>query len=142
MDIEDLERQGIQVDDDNDPAPENSSNPPNQGAAPPLGTWEKPTISLFADNPGKWKNHRWDVIAEYDELCLFCLCFLEKWIINVLIPTTNKELVDKLSLQEFYVFWESSSIWLASMGLRIESCGGQPSQSTCSVVLHSGSMNS
>ncbi len=93
MDIEDLQRQEIEVDDDNQPAPENSA----PDAAPaPLGTWEKPTIcprranSLFADNPGKWKNHWWDVIADYDELHLFRMCFPEQcWIIDVLIPTTN-----------------------------------------------------
>ena len=107
MDIEDLTRQGIEVDDDNQPAPENSA--PDAGP-PPLGTWEKPTIcprranSSFADNSGKWKNHRWDVIADYDELRLFRMCFPEQWIIDVLIPTTNKQLVDKLSLHEFYVF--------------------------------------
>ena len=44
------------------------------------------------------------MIAEYDELRLFRMCFPEQWIIDVLIPATNKELVNKLSLQEFYVF--------------------------------------
>jgi hypothetical protein len=114
-------------------------------AAPPEGTWEKPAIcrrgasSVSADNPGKLKKHRWDLIAEYDKFCLFRMCFLEEWIVDVLIPMTNKDLVDKLSLQEFYLFLEIIFTWLASMGSRIGSCGGRPSQSTCSVVLLSGS---
>ena len=109
MDTEDLQRQGIEVDDNNQPAPENS-NPPAASAAPPSGTWNKPLIypccanSSFSDNPGKWRNHRWDQIAKYDELNLFQLCFPEEWIVGVLIPATNKELIDKLSLQEFYVW--------------------------------------
>ena len=63
MDIEDLKCQRIQVDDDNQPAPENS-NPPVAGAAPPPGTWEKPIIcprhanSMFADNPESTLNFR------------------------------------------------------------------------------------
>ena len=105
--IEDLVRQGIQVDDDNQPAPENSNPQPAVAGAPP-GTWEKPSFcprranSSFADHPGKWKNHRWDLIADYDELALFRLCFPEEWIVEVLIPTTNVELVEKLTLHEFY----------------------------------------
>ena len=109
MDIEDLQRQGIQIDDDNQPVPENN-NPPAAAADPPVGTWEKPTIcprranSSFSDNQGKWRHHRWDQIAEYDELNLFRICFPEQYIVEVLIPTTNKELSDKLSLQEFYIW--------------------------------------
>ena len=32
------------------------------------------------------------------------MCFLEKWVIDVLIPVTNKELDSPINLQEFYVF--------------------------------------
>ena len=32
------------------------------------------------------------------------MCFLEEWVINVLIPMTNKEHSKKMDLQEFYVF--------------------------------------
>ena len=108
-DVKDLACQGIAVDDDNEPVLENA-NPPVAGAAPPEGTWEKPAICpcrasyVSANNPGKWKKHRWDQIVEYDELRLFRMCFPEEWIVDVLIPTTNKDLVNKLSLQEFYVF--------------------------------------
>jgi hypothetical protein len=43
MDLEDLARQGISVDDENKPVPENA-NPHVEGAAPSKGTWEKPAI--------------------------------------------------------------------------------------------------
>jgi hypothetical protein len=32
------------------------------------------------------------------------MCFPEEWIIDVLIPMTNKELSKKMDLQELYVF--------------------------------------
>jgi hypothetical protein len=108
MDVEDLALQEIAVDDDNKPAPENSI--PTAGAAPPKGNLERPSIcpccasSITADNPGKWKKHHWDLVADYDELILFRMCFPEVFIVEVLIPSTNKELADKLYLQEFYIF--------------------------------------
>jgi hypothetical protein len=110
MDVKDLACQGIEVDDDNEPAPENNNNPTAADTTPPEGNWEKPSIcphcasSLSTNSPGKWKNLCWDLIGDYNELCLFRICFAEVWIIEVLIPSTNKDLVDTLSLQEFYVF--------------------------------------
>ena len=108
--IEELRRQGITVDDDNEPAPENAQPPVPQGPAPPPGNWEKPTYcprrsnSDFSDQEGRFINHRWDAIADYDELDLFRMCFPEEWVLNSLIPMTNKELSKKMDLQEFYVF--------------------------------------
>ncbi len=32
------------------------------------------------------------------------MCFPEMFLVDILIPATNKDLTDKLSLQEFYVF--------------------------------------
>jgi hypothetical protein len=108
--IEELRRQGITVDDDNEPAPENAQPPVPQGPAPPPGNWEKPTYcprranSDFSDQEGRFINHRWDAIADYNELDLFRMCFSEEWVLNSLIPMTNKELGKKTNLQEFYVF--------------------------------------
>ena len=81
--IEDLQRQGIQVDNDNQPAPENN-NPQSAvaGSGPPPGTWEKLSFcprranSSFADNPSRWKNCCWDLIADYNELALFACASL------------------------------------------------------------------
>jgi hypothetical protein len=44
------------------------------------------------------------MIAKYDKFQLFRMCFPEEWLIDVVIPMTNKELSNKMSLQEFYVF--------------------------------------
>ncbi len=69
--IKELWQQGIEVDDDNEPAPENV--PTRTEAPPPVsGTWERPThcprcAKNFQDLAGKFTNHRWDQIAEYDK---------------------------------------------------------------------------
>jgi hypothetical protein len=106
--IEELRQQGIEVDDDNKLAPENV--PRTKDPPPPIkGVWEKPThcprrAINCQDRSGSFTNHRWDEIADYDELQLFRMCFPEKWLVNVCIPMTNKELSKKTTLQEFYVF--------------------------------------
>ena len=79
--IEQLRQQGITVDDDNEPAPENAQAP-EVGAAPPPGIWEKPQYccrraAQFSDTAGRFVHHRWDEIAEMDELQLFGMCFPE-----------------------------------------------------------------
>jgi hypothetical protein len=65
-----VRQQGIKVDDDSDPAPENvprSKDPP-----PPVnGTWEEPThcprrANNIQDRSGTFVNHRWDEIADYN----------------------------------------------------------------------------
>ena len=108
--IKELRRQGIKVDEDNKPVPKNTQLPAPQGNDPPPGTWEKPAYcprqanTNFSDQKGRFVNHRWDAIANYDNLDLFWMCFPEDWIIEVLTPMTNKELSKKMDLQEFYVF--------------------------------------
>jgi hypothetical protein len=106
--IDELRRQVIEVDDDNEPAPENVQAP-QEAPSPDGGTWEKPIYccphaSNFEDLAGKFSTHRWDMIADYDECQLFRMCFPEEWLVNVVIPMPNKELSNKISLQEFYVF--------------------------------------
>ena len=64
MGIEDLQRQAIEVDDYNQPAPKNN-NPQNAvaGFGPSTGTWERPSFcpihanSSFANNPCRRTNH-------------------------------------------------------------------------------------
>ena len=105
--IDELCQQDIIVDDNNEPVPEND-NLPEQGE-PPGGTWEKLTtcpcqIDNLPNHQGWFIHHKWEDIAKYNELDLFCMCFPEKWLIAVLIPITNKELDSPMNLQEFYVF--------------------------------------
>ena len=108
-DIAELQHQGIEVDNDNKPAPKNVPAP--NEAAPPLGGGrrEKPTVSSrcannFQNLVGRFMNHRWVEIADYNEFQLFCMCFPKEWLVNICIPMTNKGLNKKVDLQEFYVF--------------------------------------
>ncbi len=97
--IEELRQQGIEVNDDNDPAPENV--PQSKDPPPPVnGTWEEPThcprrANNIQDRSRTFVNHRWDEIADYNELQFFRMCFPEEWLVNVCIPMTNKELSKK-----------------------------------------------
>ena len=108
--IEELHRNGITVDDDNEPAPENTAPDFAEEAVPTGGTWEKPTYCIrransdFSDSAGKFKSHRWDEIVEYDELELFRMCFPEGYVRDVVIPMTNKTLTTNMTLKEFYVW--------------------------------------
>jgi hypothetical protein len=109
-DIDEQRRQGITVDDDNDPLLENAT--PAQNEAQRIyesGMWTMPRACCrrsdgFAYPEGKFMNKRWDQIADMSELDLFRMCFPEKYIAEVLIPETNKGLQRKIDLQEFYVF--------------------------------------
>jgi hypothetical protein len=109
-DIEEQRRQGITVDDDNEPLPENAT--PAQNEAQRIyesGSWTTPRACCrrsdgFAYPEGKFVNKRWDVIADMSELDLFRMCFPEEYIADVVIPETNKGLQRKMDLHEFYVF--------------------------------------
>lgn len=105
VNVGDLRRQGIEVDDDNEPAPENAEptmmNPGN-------GRLEKPTMcprrmATINNAKGKFNSHRWEVLAEMNEFDRFRMCFSEKIIINVITPQTNQNLGMPINLQEFYV---------------------------------------
>ncbi len=108
QEIAELRQQGIEVDDDNEPAPENA-NP--TVAEFTVGEWITPTICPRRADPnctnskGSWKHHAWNKIKEMDELALFRMCFPEEWVKNTLLPATNKEIEgDDLTLSEFYVY--------------------------------------
>ena len=110
QEIAELRQQGIEVDDDNAPTPENAE--PSPATAVSIGEWITPTIcprkadANCTNSRGKWKNRGWQQIKEMDELALFWMCFPENWVKDVIIPTTNKTIEgDNLTLQEFYVFW-------------------------------------
>jgi hypothetical protein len=101
--IEELRRNGITVDNDNNPAPKNAV----PEVIPHNGTWEKPTFCIrranpdFSDTARKFKSYRWDKIADFNEMQLFLMCFPNEFFYNVIIPTTNKTLAKKLTGGEF-----------------------------------------
>ena len=107
QEISDLRQQGIEVDDDNDPAPENA-DPPQPTSH--VGEWVTPTICArkeanCSNRKGTWKNYSWKAISEMDEFAQFRMCFPEKWVREVVIPATNERIKgDPINLSEFYVF--------------------------------------
>ena len=109
QEVAELRQQGIEVDDDNEPAPENAQ--PSAPATATVGQWVTPTICPrradpnCTNNRGSWKNKSWQKIKEMDELALFRMCFPEQWVKDVLIPATNNEIEgDALTLSQFYVY--------------------------------------
>jgi hypothetical protein len=105
-DIDEQRRQGITVDNDNTPVPENAIPAQNKaqqiyksGMTTPRACCQR--SDGFVYPKGKFVNKRWDQIANMSELDLFRMCFPEKYIAEVLIPGTNKGLLKKMDLQEF-----------------------------------------
>ena len=116
-DIAELRLQGIEVDDDNAPAPENAQ--PSNPAPANGGHWCNPTTCPrrtdvnIRNNKGNWKTKRWQSIKEMDELALFRMCFPEDWVGYSLIPATNECIVGgKMDLQEFYI-WLGCQFFMA-----------------------------
>ena len=111
-DIAALRAQGITVDDDNEPAPENAEAPPalpNNQRPAFVGEWVKPlSCPRLADpnvvnHPGRFKHHTWPAIALMSPFTLFRMCFFEDYVNDVIIPTTNLYLEgEELTIREFY----------------------------------------
>ncbi len=95
-DIAELCCQGFEVDNDNKPAPENVWQP--LSTQQPIGYWIVLTIcpqsadANISNSEGKWKVSSWKAIAEKSEIELFGMAFPEKFIVDVVIPATNKKL--------------------------------------------------
>lgn len=116
QEVAELRQQGIEVDDDNEPAPENAQPTPQTTAQ--VGEWITPTVCArrqqnCSNRKGSWKNYSWEVISKMDELAQFRMCFPEKYARDVLIPATNKNIEgDPLCLSEFYV-WLGCHFYMA-----------------------------
>ena len=109
QEVAELRHQGIEVDDDSEPAPENAQ--PSAPATQTIGQWVTPTICPrrayvnFHNTKGVWRQHSWQKISEMTELSLFRMKFPEKWVRDVLIPENNKEISgDDITLKEFYLY--------------------------------------
>ena len=105
--IAQLRAEGIEVDDDNEPLPEDAIPAP----ADPEGMRYEHTTPTYCprranndlvDSPGRWVHHRWDEIAEKSELDIFRMCMPEDFIREVVLPATNVHLFPHLTMQEFY----------------------------------------
>ena len=75
-DITELHQQGIEDDDDTEPAPKNAQ-PQLPIEVSNLDWW---AASNMIDNGGMWRYHPWNVVAEMTELQLFRLAFPEQYI--------------------------------------------------------------
>ena len=108
LEVAELRQQGIEVDDDNEPAPENAQ--PEAAPTSQVGDWVTPNVcprradANVSNVKGSWKNNSWNKIHDMEELALFRMCFPEQWVKEVLIPTTNKQITsgNELTLSEFY----------------------------------------
>ncbi len=107
-DIAELYCQGILVDDDNEPAPENVWAPPPKQLN--VGEWIVPSIrccqanSTISGKEGKWNYFTWTKIGKMSEIKLFCMAFPEDFVISVILPAMNSHLMNHMTLQEFYVW--------------------------------------
>ena len=79
QEIAELRQQGIEVDDDDEPAPENKV--PDEPSQHDVGEWVTPNVcprrvdSNITNVRGRWKNNSWNKIREMEELALFRMCF-------------------------------------------------------------------
>ena len=108
QDIAELRHQGIDMDENNEPPPENAQ--PNFPETQTIGQWVTPTIFPRREDvnchntKGVCREHSWPKISEMTELSLFRMAFPEQWVMEKLIPATNEEISgDDITLKEFYV---------------------------------------
>lgn len=104
-DISVLRHNGIMVDDDNDPSPDNI--PADDDAPPPSLNLRTNNICprRASGNPspdrGNFHNHTWAAIKNMSDLeILLELCLPKKYIINVVVPETNKRLSTPMDFGE------------------------------------------
>ena len=92
QEIVELCHQGIDVDDDNETAPQNAQ--PSAPATQTIGRWVTPTIfprrsDMNCHNTkGVWRQHSWPKFSETTELSIFRMAFPEQWVRDILIPAT------------------------------------------------------
>jgi hypothetical protein len=60
----------------------------------------------------KFTSHHLEDFAEMNKFDIFWICFLEQFIIDVIIPKMNKNLGTPLTLQEFYI-WLGCNFYMA-----------------------------
>jgi hypothetical protein len=119
-----LRRQGIDVDDDNDPAPENVPTPGVAAvvaAAEEEGIWKSEGIICprLAGNQPKssaaFKNYSKEEVSKMSKLELFLILFPLDYLLEVLIPETNKQLDAPMDCGEFIRWigcWFYMALWV------------------------------
>ncbi len=91
---EDLHFQESKIVDYNKQVNQNAGQPPPNQIA---GRWIKPFICPrrsfnLSNSPGYWRDKNWSEVADMDKFALFQMAFPESFIIEVLIPQSNKSI--------------------------------------------------
>ena len=109
QDIAELFQQGVELENNNEPYPENSH--PSAPETHTIGQWLTPiifpgrTYVNCHNTKGVWRLHSWPNVYEMTDIYLFRIAFSDQWVRDVLIPATNKEISgDNITLQELYVY--------------------------------------
>ena len=99
--------------DNKDPAPKNTV----AGVSAATRTWEElrrgdPNVT---NTKGRFVAKPWTTVGEMDELVLFCMCFPESFLCEVILPATNDRIQgDTVKLSEFYV-WLGCHFYMACL---------------------------
>ena len=128
QEVAELRQQGIEVDDDNKPAPKNAQ--PYVPATATVGQWV--TLTIFPgradpncnNNKGSWKNMSWKKIKKMDGLTLFRMCF---GCPHNLPPTMRLRGV-RIPYPNLMCTWDATSSWLALRVSPTGDCGDHQSQ--------------
>ena len=100
-----LREQGITVDDDNEPLPENVEPDPTPNITP--GEWINLRQCIRESSPhngkleGRWKNKSWAEISRMSPLQIWLMCMPVDYLENVVIKKLNDVLDVPTDLQEF-----------------------------------------
>ena len=129
-DVANARANGIEVDEEEDPAPENAVEQPL--VAGQVGEWVPQTVCPcraldVANLSGRWRTKSWQVNAILDEFAVFCLIFPENYILKTIIPVTNEEIRGREStLSEFYT-WLGCHFFIACYVTEFDEHDGQRS---------------
>lgn len=119
-DMAELARQGIEVDNDNEPAPENVPDAAPTTAEPEALEWKEDGIvcprraANLQNSAAKLKNYSQEDVIKMSKLDLFLVLFPLEYLKTVVIPETNKQLTSPIDLCELLRFigcWFYMSCW-------------------------------
>ncbi|KAL3779887.1 hypothetical protein HJC23_001477 [Cyclotella cryptica] len=104
--VAELRDQGIEVDDDNKPLPENVGA---DSLPSPEGTWAdlrqcRRNMAGGRFEKGKWLHHPWSQVSQYSKFKLFEMTFPMSYIRDVVIPAINAHLTSETNIKEFAVW--------------------------------------
>ncbi|KAL7476670.1 hypothetical protein ACHAW6_002512 [Cyclotella cf. meneghiniana] len=100
---------------------------PKLGWLEDLRTCSQKADTNATNRKGTFVLKTWAQIGNMDVLSMFHLCFPEKYVINELIPTTNRNIKGV----SFMWYWDDVFSWCVSMAFLISASVGVKNQLTC-----------